>query len=94
MKTRKPDRRVARTRELVLDAFLGLMVERGYETMTVQDLLDRSGVGRATFYAHFKGKEDLLASSVRRLQGGLREAWQQTAAGHGDVTRSRASRSA
>lgn len=83
MKTRKPDRRVARTRELVLDAFLGLMVERGYETMTVQDLLDRSGVGRATFYAHFKGKEDLLASSVRRLQGGLREAWQQTAAGHG-----------
>jgi AcrR family transcriptional regulator len=87
MKNDRADRRVLRTRGLVLDAFLGLMVERGYEAMTVQHLLDRSGVGRATFYAHFKGKEDLLASSVRRLQGGLREAWRQTAAEQGGAQR-------
>ena len=75
MTGKKTDRRVARTRDLLLDAFIGLMVERGYEKMTVQHLLDRSGVGRATFYAHFKSKEDLLASSVSRLQVGLRGAW-------------------
>ena len=75
MPGKKPDRRVARTRELLLDAFIRLMVERGYEKMTVQHLLDRSGVGRATFYAHFKSKDDLLASSVGRLQARLRGAW-------------------
>ena len=32
--------------------------------MTVQGILDRSGVGRATFYAHFHGKEDLLALQI------------------------------
>jgi AcrR family transcriptional regulator len=80
MPTKKVDRRGARTRELVLDAFFGLMVERGFEKMTVQDLLDRSGVGRATFYAHFKGKEDLLASSIGRLQGALRQAWKRATA--------------
>ena len=77
MAGRKVDRRVARTRDLVLDAFHGLMVDRGYEKMTVQDLLDRAGVGRATFYAHFKGKEDLLVSSVGRLGVGLRLAWKR-----------------
>ena len=79
MTTRLPDRRVARTRELVLDAFRDLMVEKGYEQMTVQHLLDRAGVGRATFYAHFRNKEELLASSIRRLQGGLREACKRAA---------------
>jgi len=74
MPATKPDRRVVRTRELLLDAFVSLLLERGYERMTVQDLLDRAGVGRATFYAHFRSKDDLLTSSVSRLEGGLRHA--------------------
>ncbi|MDB6046464.1 MAG: transcriptional regulator, TetR family [Gammaproteobacteria bacterium] len=72
----KPDRRVQRTRELLLDALFALMIKRGYERLTIQDLLDRSGVGRATFYAHFKSKDDLLASSVARLRGTLEQARQ------------------
>jgi AcrR family transcriptional regulator len=79
MQARKPDRRVARTRELVLDAFRTLMVDRGYEKITVQQILDRSGVGRATFYAHFKSKHELMSASVGRLQAGLRNAWQEEA---------------
>jgi AcrR family transcriptional regulator len=77
----QPDRRIVRTRELVLDAFRALMVERGYEKMTVQHVLNRSGVGRATLYAHFKGKEDLLEASIGRLQEGLRRAWAAEASG-------------
>jgi AcrR family transcriptional regulator len=82
MPARKVDRRVIRTRELVLEAFRTLMVERGYEKMTVQHILERSGVGRATFYDHFKNKQELLDSSVSRLQSGLRNAWLQEAQGN------------
>src|SRR6267154_677520 len=75
MSTIRPDRRVQRTRALLLDAFVALMIERGYEKLTVQHLLDQAGVGRATFYAHFRSKEELLACSIERLQTGLRSAW-------------------
>jgi AcrR family transcriptional regulator len=64
------DRRSARTRALLLEALPGLMAERGFERLTIQNIIDRAGVGRATFYAHFENKEELLAASV----GGLR-AW-------------------
>src|SRR5262249_36098451 len=46
------DRRVRRTRTNLTDAFIGLVLERGYERVTVQDILDRADVGRSTFYAH------------------------------------------
>ena len=65
---KKSDRRVQRTRELLLDALFALIVERGYERLTIQNLLDRAGVGRATFYAHFESKDELLASSIARLR--------------------------
>lgn len=86
MPAKKTDRRVVRTRELVLEAFRTLMVERGYEKMTVQHVLERSGVGRATFYAHFKSKQDLLDSSIGRLQTSLRNAWREEAQRNGRAT--------
>ncbi len=65
------DRRSQRSRGLLLDALFELMVERGYERLTTQNLIDRAGVGRATFYAHFDSKEDLLVASVGRLRAWL-----------------------
>ena len=65
------DRRVQRTRELLLDALRVLMSERGYERLTIQNLLDHAGVGRATFYTHFSSKDDLLVTSVGGLRGWL-----------------------
>ncbi|MEO5686133.1 MAG: TetR/AcrR family transcriptional regulator [Burkholderiaceae bacterium] len=62
------DRRAARTRDLLLGALPGLMAERGFERLTIQNIIDRAGVGRATFYAHFENKEELLAGSVGRLR--------------------------
>ena len=65
------DRRSQRSRDLLLDALFTLMTERGYERLTTQNLIDRAGVGRATFYAHFDSKEDLLVASVDRLRAWL-----------------------
>ena len=58
------DARKARSRQAILDAFLALLLEHDYTKITVADILERSGVGRATFYTQFKGKDDLLAVFV------------------------------
>jgi AcrR family transcriptional regulator len=63
----KTDRRVRRTRELLRNALLAAIVEKGYERVTVQDIIDRADVGRSTFYAHFRDKEDLLYSGLDEL---------------------------
>lgn len=52
--------RSQRTRDLLLDNMYRLALEKDYNEITVQDLLDRSGVARSTFYAHFRDKEDLI----------------------------------
>lgn len=56
----RPDRRVARSRRALKEALTDLILERGYEAVTVQDVIDRADVGRSTFYAHFLDKDDLL----------------------------------
>jgi AcrR family transcriptional regulator len=61
---RKPDRRVRRTRDSLGDALNELMHERRFEEITVQHVLDRAGVSRSTFYAHFRDKDDLFLSDV------------------------------
>jgi hypothetical protein len=62
MVARNDDRRVQRTRQLLRTALVPLIEENGFEALTVQDIIDRANVGRATFYAHFDKKEDLLVS--------------------------------
>lgn len=61
------DRRVQKTRKLLQDALIELVAERGYESVTIQELLDRANVGRSTFYAHFQDKDQLLRSILDRL---------------------------
>lgn len=64
MKQQKADRRSQRTYRLVSSAFAELMVEKPYEEILVQDILDRADIGRTTFYAHYFDKEDVLDSIV------------------------------
>ncbi len=66
------DRRVRRTRRNLGEALIALIVERGYDRITVQDILDRADVGRSTFYAHFRDKDALLMSSFDELRDDLR----------------------
>jgi AcrR family transcriptional regulator len=66
--TNKPvDRRIQRTRQLLQGALVELILEKGYEAVTVQDVIDRANVGRATFYAHFQDREALLLSEFEIL---------------------------
>ncbi len=62
------DRRVQRTRQLLQDALLALILEKGYAAITVQDILDRANLGRSTFYAHYRDKDDLLVSEFEHLR--------------------------
>lgn len=63
--TRAKDRRVRKTRGLLLHALGSLLHEKRYDAIVVQDILDRANVGRSTFYTHFRDKDDLLQSAVR-----------------------------
>jgi AcrR family transcriptional regulator len=63
----KPDRRVQRTRQLLRDALVSLILGKGYQKITVQDIIDRANVGRSTFYSHYRDKEDLLFSGFDEL---------------------------
>jgi len=82
MKAGKTDRRIERTRQRLRESLLSLIVERGYEKVTVQHILDRAEIGRATFYDHFRSKEDLLGSGMEQLRAHLLEEW-TAAAGAG-----------
>lgn len=73
MPVRKRDRRVQRTQELLRVALLSLIEEKGFEATSVQNIIDRANVGRATFYAHFDNKEDLLVSGLDGLRAALKE---------------------
>jgi AcrR family transcriptional regulator len=55
---------VVRTRDRLGDAFIGLVQEKPFEAITVQNVLDRAGVSRSTFYAHYRDTEDLFLSDV------------------------------
>lgn len=53
------DLRVRRTRKIVRAAFVELLLEEGFESMTVQKLAERAMINRATFYRHYVDKFDL-----------------------------------
>jgi len=58
----KTDRRVERTRELLQKALIELFFERGYDSITVQDIVDQANIGRTTFYLHYESKDELFIS--------------------------------
>jgi AcrR family transcriptional regulator len=65
------DRRTLRTRHALHHALLKLVVERGYDQVTVADIADAANVGRSTFYAHFTDKDDLLRHGIGYLKSML-----------------------
>jgi AcrR family transcriptional regulator len=67
------DRRTRRSRRALGAALVELVLERGFTALTVEDITDRADVARATFYAHFRDKEDLFARVTDDLLAGLAE---------------------
>lgn len=77
---KKTDARVRRTRDALGDALVALMQEKPFDTITVQDVLDRAQISRSTFYSHFSDKDDLLMSDAEDFF----EAISMALSAHGD----------
>ena len=63
----KMDRRIQRTRQSLRTALLELIKEKGYDSISIEDITERANVGRATFYLHYKDKEDLLLEEFSEM---------------------------
>lgn len=63
---KKKDLRVLRSQKMIVSAFMKLVAEKGYSNVSVQDIADEAMINRATFYAHFKDKDDLFESIFTR----------------------------
>lgn len=66
-KNNKTDRRVQRTRQALRVALLELIKEKDYDSISIEEITERANVGRATFYLHYKDKEDLLLEHFKEM---------------------------
>jgi len=66
------DRRTNRTRRQLREALLALILEKGYDTLTIEDITRQADLGRTTFYLHYKDKEELLLESIDTLADDLK----------------------
>ena len=63
-----------RTRDRLGDALVELLVQKPFDDITVQDVLDRAGVSRSTFYTHYRDKNDLFLSDAEDFFEGMATA--------------------
>jgi Bacterial regulatory proteins, tetR family/Transcriptional regulator C-terminal region len=61
------DRRIQKTKKALTEALIHLILEKGYEKVTIQDIIDKANVGRSTFYIHYESKEQLLLDGHNNL---------------------------
>jgi AcrR family transcriptional regulator len=84
--TKRPiDRRVARTRAMLQQAHISLILQKGYEAITVDNICDAANVGRSTFYAHYTSKDDLRRSGLEHLRKELVDRQKDALATPGDI---------
>lgn len=79
------DRRSQRTRKAVFDAFTRLIFSQRYSAIRTSDPIEAAGVGRSTFYEHFRNKDDVMVWAIDPIFEPLAEA----AAGRGNAARVR-----
>ncbi|MCR4341537.1 MAG: TetR/AcrR family transcriptional regulator, partial [Gemmatimonadaceae bacterium] len=59
------------TKIRLLEAGLKMLLERGYNDMGIQALLDATGVPKGSFYHHFADKEDFALQVIDRYMQGV-----------------------
>lgn len=64
IKQPRQDRRITRTKNALHQALLDLVKEKSYSSISVEEIVQRANLGRATFYLHYKDKEDLLLEDL------------------------------
>ncbi|MBZ0305722.1 MAG: TetR/AcrR family transcriptional regulator [Anaerolineae bacterium] len=82
----KVDRRIRKTQQQLGDALIALIMEKNYDAITVKDITDRADVAHATFYRHYRDKDELLArrleAVVEEIEAFVREPSLQDAEGY------------
>lgn len=66
-KRERIDPRILRTRQYLRDALISLIKEKGFDLVQVQEITERAKLNRATFYLHYRDKNDLLVKSMREI---------------------------
>lgn len=62
----RSDKRITQTRNAILDAAVSLYRSRGIDKTKISSVIERSAVGRTTFYRHFNDRDDLLSQALNR----------------------------
>lgn len=62
----KLDRRIIKSQLAIQNAFMSLILEIGFDAVTVKDITERANISRKTFYLHYVDKYDLLNVIVRQ----------------------------
>lgn len=68
------------TRQLLLDAALAVIGDKGYSAATVDEIVEVAGVSKGVAYYHFKSKADMAASILEEGMGILVEEFERSAA--------------
>ena len=58
------DRRIKKTRQLIMSTFIDLLAEKGFEKITINDIAERANINRGTVYLHYADKFDLLDKCI------------------------------
>jgi AcrR family transcriptional regulator len=77
------DRRVVRTRTSLQKALISLILTKGYDAITVEEICQAANVGRSTFYLHYVSKDDLKQGGLDNLRRHLSGMNAHTAPGEG-----------
>lgn len=72
--SRALDPRVVRTRRLLINALIEIIVAEGYETVTIREIVGKAGVNRSTFYLHFYDKQDIMTQMQDDILNELTES--------------------
>jgi AcrR family transcriptional regulator len=64
-------------RDAFLDVAQRLILSRGYDGFSIQDVLDETGASKGAFYHYFGAKSDLLEAIVERMADGIQERWNE-----------------
>ena len=66
-------RRRLQTRHLLMQTTMQLVLEKGFASVSIQDITDRADLGRGTFYIHFKDKDEVVWTAFQELFQGLEQ---------------------
>ena len=59
------------TQRQLRDTLMALIIEKGYERVSIKDITEKAGIDRTTFYLHFKDKDALFENCRHEMINGL-----------------------